>query len=157
MSFTLQEVGLPGLNATAAKLATPYNINAAPDRVTYDPLSVTYMCDESLLAFRELYSWMIGISGGHDRQPLTAQFVREQSELVWPDDRPEARLPRMSSTYAALTIVSGAKVPIMRVVFHNVYPITLGPVQFSTTQDPLIPATGTATFTYDYYTIVDIT
>lgn len=158
VTFVLQEVGLPGMTATPARAAAPgMFVRHMPDRLTYDPLTVTLLVDEQLRAFRELHSWLRGITGGEDRSYLTARFVDDQLDLVWPDDRPVDRLPRLASTQACLTVVSGAKTPLLRVMFHNMFPTALGPIQWATNVSDTTPAmTCTATFEYDYYTIVEL-
>ena len=63
----------------------------------------------------------------------------------------------MVATHAGLTIVNGSKVPILRVLFYNVHVVQLGPVQFSVTAVDTLPTiTSTATFEYDFYSIMDI-
>ena len=157
VSFFLQETDLPGLTTTPAQTRPGgYTVNHAPDRINWDPLNITFLVDENLSAWRELFNWMTGIAGGHDRKPTTAKFVNDQLEIVWPDDNSENRLARLSSTYAGLTILNGAKQPKIRVLFHNLFPTTLSSVRWSTSQDPLPAMVGTATFQYDFYTIVDI-
>lgn len=159
-TFVTQEVNLPGVSATPARVLAPgLAVRHAADRLTYDPLTVTFLVDEELKTHRELHSWLIGMTGGEDRSHVTATFINDQANLEWSDARsktPNDRLARSSATTAGLTIVNESKIPILRVIFHNVYITALGPIQFSVTVDPLTTLTSTATFEYDYYTIVEI-
>lgn len=159
-SFVTQEVNLPGVSATPARVAAPgLVVRHAPDRLTYDPLTVTFLVDEELKTHRELHSWLIGMTGGEDRSRLTASFVDNQASFQWGDARGNSqadKLARASTTTAGLTIINEAKIPILRVMFHNLYITSLGPIQFSVTVDPLTTLTSTATFEYDFYSIVEI-
>ncbi len=157
VSFTVQTVDLPGVQATPGRMMAPgLTIHHAPDRLTYDPLNITFLVDDSLLAFRELKSWLVGISGGPDRTYHTAKFVRDQMDVVWIEDKLEHRLGRLTTTYGCLTLLNGAKLPKLRVLFHNMIPISLGPISWSTSADTLPAMTGTASFNYDYYTIIEV-
>jgi hypothetical protein len=156
-TFTVQEVNLPSVTARSAMVGAPgMNIRHLPDRLTYDPLSVTFLVDEEFRAWRELYSWMYGMTGGPDRSVVTAEFIESQVNFVYPE-KPSAQLDKAGRTTAGLTILNAAKIPMLRFIFHNVYVTSLGQVQFSTTAlDPIVPLTCQATFDYDYYSVVEI-
>ena len=156
-TFTVQEVSLPSVTARTATVGAPgLNIRHLPDRLTYDPLSVTFMMDEEFRAWRELYSWMYGMTGGPDRSVVTAEFIESQINFVYPE-KPGNRLDTAARTTAGLTILNAMKIPVLRFVFHNVYVTSLGQVQFSTTAtDSITPLTCQATFDYDYYSVVEI-
>lgn len=159
LSFVVQEVALPGISAVAPQVALPgVNVRYQPDRLTYEPLQVTFLVDEEFRVHRELHQWLAGMTGRDDRSTLTAAFVNDQAEFVWGTGPATSgkRLAETSRTTAGLTIVNESKIPILRVLFYNLYPTAVGPVQFSVTVDPLTTLTSTATFEYDFYSIVEI-
>jgi len=156
VSFVVQDVRLPGLSANPARVVAPgLIVRHAPDRLNYDPLTVTFMIDEDYRAHRELHDWMIGMTGGEDRATLVANFLKDQEYWTWPETDPYKKHGRACSTHAGLTIVNGAKVPVVQVLFYNVYITQIGEVAFSTmATDTITAMTSTATFEYDYYRIV---
>lgn len=156
-TFTIQEVNLPAVTARTATIGAPgINVRHLPDRLTYDPLIISFLVDEEFRAWRELYSWMYGMVGGPDRSVVTAEFVESQINFVYPE-KSIARLDKAARTTAGLTIINPAKIPMLRFVFHNVYITSLGQIQFATTSiDPIIPLTCQATFDYDYYSVVEV-
>lgn len=156
-TFTIQEVNLPAVTARTATVNTPgINTKHLPDRLTYDPLTISFLVDEEFRAWRELYSWMYGMVGGPDRSVVTADFIESQVNFVYPE-KPTARLDKAARTTAGLTIINAAKIPMLRFVFHDVYITSLGQIQFATTSiDPITPLTCQATFEYSYYSIVQV-
>ena len=158
LTYVLQEVQLPGVSAQLARLNGPgLVLRQMPDHLSYEPLTVTFMIDEEFRAHRELHSWLIGITGAEDRSYRTAEFIANQNQYLWKETTPSKRLTTAAETTAGLTIVNGGKTPVLRVVFHNLYITGLGPVQFNTTAtDTLTPLTSTATFEYDYFSIVKL-
>lgn len=158
LSFMVQDVNLPGISATSAQVGLPgLTVKHAADRLTYEQLQVTFLVDEEFMVHRELQRWMAGMTGREDRSTLTAQFVRDQAEFSWGDSAsPSRTLASATRTTAGLTIVNGAKNPILRVLFFNLYPVAVGPVQFSVTADPTTVLQSTATFDYDFYTFIEI-
>lgn len=156
-TFTIQEVNLPAISARTGVAPMPGgNAHFLPDKLIYEPLSITFMVDEELRAWRELFSWLLGMTGAYDRGILTAEFLTQQTNYVQAE-KPTSRLERAGRTTAGLTIVNGAKIPILRFLFYNVYVSSLGQIQFDTkTTDTITPITCTATFEYDYYTLVEL-
>ncbi len=157
-SFVVQECTLPGFMMTMGQQIMPgMTIHHPPDKMTFDPLTVTLLVDEEFRAYRELYRWATGVTGGEDRSVLVQQFINDQSTYLWPDTTPHTAYGRAATTTAGLTILNGAKVPILRVMFYNVHLTQVTGVQFSvTTPDTNMPLTTTATFAYDFYSIVEV-
>lgn len=156
LSFLLQEVTLPGIMCTPARMAAPgLAVHHTGDRLNYESLVVTFMIDEQFTAHREMHSWLNGMTGGHDRSELTAQFMEDHYEFAWPVSRVNEQFNALTSTEAGLTIVGVDRKPLLRFLFHNLYITQLGTVRFSTTTtDTNIPLISTATFEYDYFSIV---
>lgn len=156
VTFLVQEVNLPSVSGRIAQIASPGVITRhVSDKLTYDPLTVTLMLDEEFRAWRELYSWLLGMSGGYDRSVLVADFIKQQFDYVSIDAKHQHA--NASRTTAGLTIINAAKIPMVRYIFHNVYITSLGEVRFDTkAMDTITPLTFTATFEYDYYSLVEI-
>jgi hypothetical protein len=156
-TFVVQEVNLPGVTAKPAVTASPgLNIHSIPDRLVYDPLTVTFMMDEELRAWRELYAWLLGMTGGYDRSEIVAEFIDQHINYVWPE-KAQHRQEKVARTTAALTIINPAKIPMIRVLFNNLYITGLSALTFSTKETDTISNTMscTATFEYDWYSVVE--
>lgn len=158
LSFMIQEVNLPTITAAVPQVQTATRYSKfVPDRLNFDPLTVTFLVDEEYRVHRELYRWMWGMTGGTDRSTVVAEFVGEEATYIWPGtSKPRDALNVLSSTYAGLTIVNPAKIPILRILFYNLFITSLGGVQLTTTGNPEQPITATATFEYEFYTMVEI-
>ena len=61
-SFFIQTVNLPGISLEGATIATPQlqNFSRHTGIITYEALDVTFMIDEYLKNWQEIYEWMIG-------------------------------------------------------------------------------------------------
>ena len=61
-SFFIQTVNLPGVSLEGASIGVPQlqNFSRHTGVITYEPLSVTFMIDEYLKNWQEIYEWMIG-------------------------------------------------------------------------------------------------
>ena len=72
-SFFIQTVNLPGIALEGAAIATPQlqNFSRHTGIITYEPLSVTFMIDEYLKNWQEIFEWMIGNEGKYTTAVLT--------------------------------------------------------------------------------------
>ena len=72
-SFFVQTVNLPGITLEGAVLATPQlqNFTRHTGVITYEPLNVTFLIDEYLKNWQEVYEWMIGEESKYTSAVLT--------------------------------------------------------------------------------------
>ena len=72
-SFFIQTVNLPGIALEGAVLARPQlqNFSRHTGVITYEPLNVTFMIDEYLKNWQEVFEWMIGEENKYTSAVLT--------------------------------------------------------------------------------------
>ena len=72
-SFFVQTVNLPGITLEGAVMATPHlqNFTRHTGIITYETLNVTFMVDEYLKNWQEIYEWMIGDEDKYTSAVLT--------------------------------------------------------------------------------------
>ena len=72
-SFFIQTVNLPGITLEGATIATPQlqNFSRHTGIVTYEALDITFMIDEYLKNWQEIYEWMIGEESKYTTAVLT--------------------------------------------------------------------------------------
>ena len=72
-SFFIQSVNLPGVALEGAVISTPQlqNFSRHTGIITYDPLNVTFLIDEYLKNWQEVFQWMIGEENKYTSAVLT--------------------------------------------------------------------------------------
>ena len=72
-SFFIQSVNLPGISLEGAGIGVPQlqNFSRHTGVITYEPLSVTFMIDEYLKNWQEIFEWMIGEENKYTTAVLT--------------------------------------------------------------------------------------
>ena len=72
-SFFIQTVNLPGVTLEAAVMATPQlqNFSRHTGIITYEALDVTFMIDEYLKNWQEIYEWIVGDENKYTSAVLT--------------------------------------------------------------------------------------
>ena len=72
-SFFIQSVNLPGVTLEGAVISTPQlqNFSRHTGIITYDPLNVTFLIDEYLKNWQEVFQWMVGEENKYTSAVLT--------------------------------------------------------------------------------------
>jgi len=144
VQYFCQEANLPGVSLGATEFPTPLrNVPVAGSKLEYNEFKVTFLVDEQLQSWYELYKWMLAIGGPTsiaDRNKLN-QLQNGNSTVV--------------SYYsdANLTVMSALNNPLLRVNYQRMFPISLSDIDFDTQQSADKIMTATATFQYEYFSI----
>ena len=72
-TFFIQTCNLPGISLEAATIATPQRSSFSRHTgiISYEPLSITFLIDEYLKSWIEVYDWMVGDDSKYTSAVLT--------------------------------------------------------------------------------------
>ena len=156
--FTLS-ANVPGISADTVTQPTPYkDIPIVGDKLNYENLSITFLVDEYLENYISLHNWMTGIGFPTDRQEFrTFRDVTSNtpaSGKTPPTDLVGKAIPdRALYSDAYLMVLSNKNNPIVEVNFQNVFPVSLGALEFTQSVTDIEYMTVTADFAYQIYEI----
>ena len=133
VTYTLNEVNLPGLNINNPTLPTIFNTTwYGADSASFDQLNINFLVQENFANYFELHDWMRAIS--------------------FPDsfeDRKELLRFEGVDSYGFLTINNSYNRPLFRFHFYNIIPNTLTGLELAAAQSEELFAS--ATFNYTIY------
>ena len=133
--YFCQTVTMPGVSTTEALVPTPLSDTfRTGDKLNYDPLTITFLIDEDLRVWEESYQWLVSLT-----KPVQFGQYRQKFPEKYYD--------------AILTINTNANNPNLRFKFRNCHPVTLGSIQFATTDNADVTPVADLTFRYDYFEI----
>ena len=140
--YFCQSVNLPGITLGEVTRATPFLDMYSPGtKLTYEPLSVEFLLDESLQGWKNLYDWFLTMADpdGFEKRDGSKelQTIKHFSD-------------------ATLTILSGLNNPILRIQYKNVFPLSISDIKFDSTQSAHTIMTATATFRYQSYNYLTV-
>jgi len=156
--FTLS-ANVPGISADTVINPTPFkDIPIVGEKLTYDNLSITFQVDEYLENYISLHNWMKGIGFPTDRQEFrTFRDVTSNTPAggkTPPVDLVGKAVPdRALYSDAYLMVLSNKNNPIVEINFQNIFPISLGALDFTQTVTDVEYMTVTAEFAYQIYEI----
>jgi hypothetical protein len=148
VSFFTQQVALPGLTLPALDIATPLSIVEIPsDKMQFAPLELTFAVDEKMENWLEVFNWMKGL-GFPEEYP---QYTNENNRRAFISDQ-SAELPRNYSD-AKLFVLGSNNTTVRTFSFVDCFPISIGGIQFGTTNTDVQYATSSITLEYTYFTV----
>ena len=160
VEFFCTEVNIPGISlGNATQLTTLRDIPLPGTKLEFGDLSLTFLVDEKLQNYQELFRWIMAIGFPEDRaqfksfrQENVGQFPTSQSKINAPSDTPKPRTPDGAMySDATLTILSNKNNPVLNVNFSNVYPVSLSALQYTNDQSDTQYMSATATFQYQLF------
>jgi len=138
VEFFVQKAQLPTLTATAPERATPFNRTfQVPDKLTYGDFSLSFIIDEGMVNYLEIYNWLVSITGPQSYDQF--KNINDSEDGLISD--------------ITLLLKNSHKNPNMVIEFKNCFPISLSGVDLDTTNQDVIYPEATVDFQYDYFTI----
>ena len=134
VQFFCQEVNLPAVNFDAIIQPTRFiNVKHPAGKLNFENLEVTFIVDEDMANWREVFEWL-----------KTIVPIEDTDDQISADDH---------YCDATLTLLNSAMNENLRVTFKNCFPTALSGLQFITTPGETEPQTATMTLTFDTYEI----
>jgi hypothetical protein len=143
-TFLVQGVNLPGLTLQSSSINTPFSAVSIPgNQITFGSLSLTFMVDEDMQAWYELYDWIIQLGNPKGYNKI-GNLTREPGFI------------NSTTSDAILYVKTNSNNPNFKFNFIDVYPTELGEMNFTSSDNGQEFITSTATFNYGYYEAVKI-
>lgn len=143
VSFYTQEVNLPGMSIPALETPTTLaSISIPSDKINFDPLVFTFIVDEQMDNWYELYKWMRGLGHPENYEQYTIENNRGQKGM--------SELARNYSD-ATLQVLGSNNMPVRTFRFVDCYPINISGITFNSTNTDVTYATASVTLEYSYF------
>ena len=161
VEFFTVNANIPGITLGETVFPTPYkDIPIMGDKLTYENLSITFIVDEYLENYTSLHEWMTAIGFPKDRKQFKdfrantsnlAQTTQGTSQDIG-DVQPSTPANALFSD-AYIMILSNKNNPIIEVIFQDIYPTSLGALEYTQAATDVEYMTVTADFAYKIYEI----
>ena len=168
VEYFCTSVNIPGINLGGTlSQATPLKDVPIPgDKLTYEPLQMTFLVDENLENFQEIHGWLVGLgfprdhtefrnllSSGNDRFP-TRNATNVSTEAGKTKFAAADTGPTLSD--ATLTVLSSKNNAQVEVRFRDVYPTGLTGLAYNQQAADVDYLTATVSFSYTIYDFANV-
>jgi len=120
------------------------------EKLQFSDLNLRFLVDEGLENYMEIQNWMRGLGFPEDLKEIY-KFQKEKSDLKQPT---RSQLNLYSD--GTLTVLDSNNIPKFKLIFENLFPVSLTTLEFDATQTDLEYFTAEVTFKYTIYNIRDI-
>ena len=144
VQYFCQTVNIPGVSIGSVTYNTPLvDLYSPGTKITHNNLNIDFIINEGAEDWKSLFEWFRAIAA--------PESIAERNRLSALQNQSVGKKPSTTSD-AILTVMSALNNPILRVHFVNVFPTSLGDIQFDTRVSAEETISATATFSYDYFT-----
>jgi len=127
VTYHMRDCQLPSVTTDQPMFATPRRDIILPgSKLTFDPLTLTFLVDDDLLNWREIYYWLI-----------KSTFQKHKFQDLFSD--------------GVLHILNGDLTPKTSVKFMNCHPTMIGDLTFDSGSSEPESMLGIVTLEYDYF------
>lgn len=150
VDFFCNSANLPGINLGVAMQPTYLKDIPIPgDKPTYDDFSIKFMIDEDMVNYLEVHNWITQF--GYPRDLGQYQQLLNEDK-----NSPGTQTAISGMSDGSLIIYSSTYRPNIRVDFRDLFPTSLGQIQFDSTQTDVNYVTAEVVFKYTHYEIVKL-
>ncbi len=158
---------IPGIQLGEATYPTPMaDMFITGDKLTFETLNITFLVDEELQNYRELWEWIVGMGAPRQHEQFSDVLTKGDGttlnfSTVGSDDELSPRdaavmkggTPTEGNIYsdANLIIYSSKNTPKVEVKFKDMFPTSLSGLDYSQEATDVEYFKATATFRYLYY------
>jgi hypothetical protein len=164
VEFFTVATNLPGITLSETVQNTPFkDIPIMGNKLDYEDLSVTFICDEYLENYTSLHEWMTAIGFPKNRDQFST--FRSTTSNAPTDTRGSSKdigdvgvstAIRGMFSDATLVVLSNKNNPIVQVKYADVFPTSLSALDFNQNATDVEYLQATATFKYKLYEIETI-
>jgi len=142
VQFFTQRSMIPSISTNPIQQPTRFNpVFRTPDQVNFSNLDLTFIIDEDLNNYTEIFDWMI-----------TSAFPESHDQFRQIADSEEGLFSDIS-----VIIMNSKKNSNIEVSYKNCFPISLSDIQLNTTDSDVTYPESTATFQFDSFSIKRLT
>ena len=151
VEYYVRTVNIPGVTFSEAQQAAGIGIDAffPGDKASFDTLEVSFIVDEDLTNFTEIYDWIdsiVPISNSKNFETYT-DTAKNKTNIL-------ASIDNHQNQYSDITLVinTNKNIPNRFIRFHDAFPISLSSIELESGADAE-PAICTVSFRFTFYEI----
>ena len=149
MQWFVTMTSIPGLSMGQTYQPTPFtDVAMVGDKIQYDPFSMTFMVDQHLNNYMEMYNWIKNIGF-----PNTG---RQFNRLERPDYT-DRKGDRNLYSDILLSILNSHNNVVTNVHIYESFPVALSAIEYNQQDSDTNYATCDVTFMYSWFDVVDAT
>jgi len=134
---------LPGVSVGRIDAGTSLaNIPMVGDLMTFEDFTMTFLVDETLANYREIFNWLVNIGAPSNHTQFNKLSRADGVDMTG---------DRNLYSDIVITILSSKNNPIIRTTMHDAFPLSLSGLTYTTQETDAVYLTADVTFAYTHY------
>lgn len=148
LTYFCTKANIPGITSGEATQTTPFIDAPIPgDKMVYDTFDVHFLIDEPLYSWTTIQDWIKGFTFPENFDQYKNLSMQQKIQMGYKGNKAQY-------SDALMTIMSNKNNAILQVKFVDVFPVSLGSIQFDTSQSALDVITAQVSFKFTNYDIL---
>ena len=148
-------VNIPGVTLGEASYPTPMtDIGITGDKLTFETLTMTFLVDEELQNYRQIWDWLVGIGFPKNHNQFASALSSSTSPLPpTPLKTDKGTTPAEKPLYdeATLIIYNSKNIAKVEVKFKDIFPTSLSGLNYAQDATDVDYFRADASFRFMYY------
>ena len=134
---------LPGVSVGRIDTGTSLaNIPMVGDLMTFEDFTMTFMVDETLANYREIFNWLVNIGAPSNHTQFNKLSRADGVDMTG---------DRNLYSEIQISILSNKNNPVVRTTLHDAFPLSLSGLTYTTQETDAVYLTADVSFAYSYY------
>ena len=150
---------IPGISLGEAMFPTPLGtVSITGDKLTFETLNFTFIVDEELQNYRELWDWLVGLGAPVKHSQWSNVLLKGESSSIQQSAAPDSDIRQQATDSEAnlysdgsLIIYNSKNIAKVEVKFKGLFPINLSSLEYTQDSTDVEYFKASASFRYLYY------
>ena len=143
---------MPGITLGTAVQANPYkDLDIPGDKLVYDDFRVSFVVDEELENYKQIYKWMIGLGYPNSQRDFTDMKLED----VYYPDIGDRQNPFAEYSDGTLQILNSNLRPQSYVKIESMFPVSLSTLEFDASNTDINYFQAQVVFKYKIFQLLD--
>lgn len=152
VSFFCNSANIPDLTlGVAVQPSYLKDIDIPGDKIIFGDLNLRFLVDENLENYMEVQNWIRGLG-----YPESLKQIYDFQETGYITPKIEAQKQLGLYSDGTLQVLTSSSIPNFQIVFKDLFPYSLGTLNFDATNADIQYFTADVSFKYTIYNIVDL-
>ena len=158
---------IPGITLGEAMYPTPMaDMFVTGDKLTFETLNITFIVDEELQNYRELWDWLVGIGFPKNHSQWSSELAKGSGTTLMSSSvatalDPNSRIKATASeaqlySDATLIVYNSKNIPKLQIEFKDAFPTSISALEYTQEATDVEYFKASATFRYTYYEFSEI-
>lgn len=154
VSYTCQSANIPLIDVGFAQQPTPFvDIPVLGDKVNFGDFTITFLINEDMSNYLELYTWLVAIGFPKSYNQFPDYIQKRLNKFPFVVDKFSSRNDTMAYSDATLHILNSVNVATTKIIFRDLFPVSLQALDFNITPSTIEYFVGIASFKFKYFDV----